>query len=218
MTLPLWGPSYTSDEIESALDEQDDVDHQRFESFDELAAAVAARIAAGDVVASFQGAMEFGPRALGNRSILADPRDPGMRDRINELVKKREGFRPFAPAVTTEAAAEYFDITAGDEATYEHMLYVLPVRAAYRDQLLAITHVDGSARVQTVSKKDNPRFWALLDAYGQRTGMPVLLNTSFNVRGQPIVCTPTEAIDTFLMARLHALAMGNFLVVRKETS
>jgi carbamoyltransferase len=157
--------------------------------------------------------MEFGPRALGNRSILADPRDSDMRRRINHLVKKREEFRPFAPAVTAETAVQYFDIHLGEEPTYAHMLFVAQVRKPYQRQLPAITHVDGSARVQTVQRKDNPRFWGLLNAFGKVAGMPILLNTSFNVRGQPIVRTPEEAVDTCLAARLHALAIGNYLVV-----
>lgn len=136
-----------------------------------------------------------------------------MRRRINHLVKKREEFRPFAPAVTAETAVQYFDIRAGEEPTYAHMLFVAQVRKPYQLQLPAITHVDGSARVQTVQRQDNPRFWGLLNAFGKVAGVPILLNTSFNVRGQPIVRTPEEAVDTFLAARLHALAMGNYLVV-----
>jgi carbamoyltransferase len=136
-----------------------------------------------------------------------------MRSRINHLVKKREEFRPFAPAVTAETAARYFDISEGEEPTYAHMLFVTQVRKLYQHQLPAFTHVDGSARVQTVQRDDNPRFWALLNAFGKVAGLPILLNTSFNVRGQPIVRTPEEAVDTFLGARLHALVMGNYIVV-----
>ena len=127
-------------------------------------------------------------------------------------VKKREGFRPFAPAVAAERAAEYFDIVAGDEETYAHMLFVVPVRQTYRARLPAITHVDGTARIQTVTRTTNERFHELLAAFGAKSGMPILLNTSFNVKGQPIVCSPTEAIDTFLSAGLDALVLGDFLV------
>jgi carbamoyltransferase len=141
-----------------------------------------------------------------------------MRDRINHLVKKREAFRPFAPAVITEAASQFFDIPAGDEACYAHMLFTTPVRRTYRTQLPAITHVDGSARVQTVSREDNPWFWTLLHEFGKATGIPVLLNTSLNVRGEPIACTPLDAIETFLRANLDALAMEDCLVVRKKTT
>ena len=163
----------------------------------------------------FQGRMEFGPRALGSRSILGDPRDPGMRDRINRLVKKREAFRPFAPAVTAEAASRFFEIDEGDESAYSYMLLVTQVRDLFRQQFPSITHVDGSARVQTVAREDDRAFWSLLTKFGEISGAPILLNTSFNVRGQPIVCSPSEAIDTFLFAELDALAIGNYLVVRK---
>lgn len=212
MALPLWGPCYETEEIQQVLQHQQECTSTFFDSFNDLAKEIAKHIAEGQIVAWFQGQMEFGPRALGNRSILADPQDPGMRDRINALVKKREEFRPFAPAVTVEAASRFFEIDAGDESIYEYMLFVTRVRATYREQLPAITHVDGSARVQTVSKEDNPRFWALLNEFGKVSGMPVLLNTSFNVRGQPIVCTPTEAVETFLLAKLDVLVIGNYLV------
>jgi len=146
---------------------------------------------------------------------LADPRDPGMRGRINSIVKKREEFRPFAPAVTQEQAAWFFEIERGDESTYSCMLFVAPVRAKYLELLPAITHVDRSARLQVVVREENPRFWKVLDEFGKISGMPVLLNTSFNVRGQPIVCTPVEAINTFLATRLDALAIGDFLVTHR---
>lgn len=214
MGLPLWGPAYDDRSIELALSRYE-CEHAFFERFDDLAREVARRIAEGEIIGWFQGAMEFGPRALGSRSILADPRDPGMRDRINALVKKREAFRPFAPAVIAEAAAEYFDITPGDEATYSCMLFVAQVRDRFREQFPAVTHVDGSARAQTVTREDNPRFWTLLHRLRDTTGSPVVLNTSFNVRGQPIVCTPEEGIETFLAAGLDALAIGNHLAVPK---
>src|SRR5207249_1677476 len=151
MTLPLWGPEFGENEIRRALDDREDCSWAKADSFDELCRQVADRLANGEIVAWFQGRMEFGPRALGSRSILADPRDPAMRDRINSLVKKREGFRPFAPVVTSERASHYFDIARGDEDTFAHMLFVTHVLPAYRGKLPAITHVDGSARVQTVS-------------------------------------------------------------------
>ena len=135
-----------------------------------------------------------------------------MRERINALVKKREGFRPFAPAVLAESVSEYFSVDQRDAATYAHMLYVVPVKPEYREALPSITHEDGSARVQTVSQDDHPTFWKLIDLVGERTGFPVVLNTSFNVRGQPIVCNPDEALETFLWADLHALAIGNYVV------
>jgi len=216
MALPLWGPEFGEGEIEQALDDQTDCVWTKADSFDELCQHIAERLAAGEIVAWFQGRMEFGPRALGSRSILADPRDPGMRDRVNSLVKKREGFRPFAPVVTTEAAGRYFDIAAGEEDTFAHMLYVTQVLPAFRQNLPAITHVDGSARVQTVSGQHNPRLWKLLKAFERVTGLPIILNTSFNVKGEPIVCTPREAIKTFRNARLDVLVMGDYLVEPKR--
>jgi carbamoyltransferase len=216
ITPPLWGPGFDAEAIETAVRGFNEVAVSRFESYEMLAEEAARRIARGEIIGWFQGRMEFGPRALGNRSILADPRAPDMRDRVNMLVKKRESFRPFAPAVTAEAAAEYFEIDEGDEGTYEHMLFTMPVRPEYRDRLPAITHVDGSARLQTVSRSGNEPFWLLLDAVGRITGMPIVLNTSFNVRGQPIVCTPEEAIRTFLLARLDALVIGELLLLPPE--
>ncbi len=213
MSLPLWGPEYDNEAIAAVVEARADCCAVEYFSFDALVQDVTKRLAQGEIVGWFQGRMEFGPRALGDRSILADPRDSDMRSRINHLVKKREEFRPFAPAVTAETAVQYFDIREGDEPTYAHMLFVAQVRKQYQRQLPAITHVDGSARVQTVQREDNPRFWALLNAFGKVAGLPILLNTSFNVRGQPIVCTPEEAVDTFLAVRLHALVIGNYVVV-----
>jgi carbamoyltransferase len=218
MTVPLWGPEFDEADIRRAVDSRQAYTVSDYDDDAAFLRDIAQRIADGQIVAWYQGRMEFGPRALGSRSILADPRRADMRDRINSLVKKREGFRPFAPAVRAEDAARYFDINPGDEATYAHMLYVTPVRPDYRDALPAITHVDGSARAQTVLREHNPRFWALLNEVGALTGMPVVLNTSFNVRGQPIVCTPQEAVDTFLFANLDALAIGNFVLERRRTA
>jgi carbamoyltransferase len=212
---PLWGPEYDKEEIRKTLAARSDVQFSEPPSFAALAAAAAERLQAGEIIGYFQGRMEFGPRALGSRSILADPRPADMRNRVNMLIKKREGFRPFAPAVIDERAAEYFEIDTADEDTYAHMLYVVPVRQEWRDKLHAITHIDGTARVQTVKKATNPRFHDMLKAFEARAGVPMLLNTSFNVMDQPIVCTPTEAIDTFLAAGLHSLVLGDFLVTAK---
>lgn len=216
MTLPLWGPEYTDDEVAAAIAARPECVATRYDDFDALVAALADRIVEGRIVSWFQGRMEYGPRALGSRSILADPRDPAMRNKVNWLIKKREGFRPFAPAVAADAVREYFEVEEGEEADYAHMLYVLPVKKAYREKLPAITHVDGSARIQTVTREHNPRFWRLIDALGERTGIRVVLNTSFNVMNQPIVCSPTEAVETFLDADLDSLAIGNYLVLRRD--
>ena len=213
MSVPLWGPEYGNEVISTLLSVRQDCLATSFDSFDEAVKELAKRLVQGQIIGWFQGRMEFGPRALGSRSILADPRDFEMRDRINRMVKKREEFRPFAPAVTAETAARYFDIGEGDESTYAHMLFVAQVRTQYQKQLPAVTHVDGSARIQTVTKEEQTRFWMLLDEFGKLTGLPILLNTSFNLRGQPIVCTPREAIDTFLTAQLDALMIGDQLVI-----
>lgn len=172
--------------------------------------AVADRIAAGDVVGWFQGGSEFGPRALGHRSVLADARSRDTWDFINAHIKFREDFRPLAPIVPEEVAAEYFDL---DEPS-PHMLRVVPVREKYREQLAAITHVDGTARVQTVSRDMNPRIHELLHLVGARTGFPVLVNTSLNRRGEPMIETPGQALDMLLGTRLSALVLGDRVVRR----
>lgn len=164
----------------------------------------------GCVVGWFQGRSEFGPRALGNRSILADPRDPAVKDRVNTRVKHRQAFRPFAPAVLAEKAHEYFE----GEQESPFMLLVRTVRPEVRDKVPAIVHVDGTARVQTVREQDNPFFYGLLRAFEDRTGVPVLLNTSFNIRGDPIVEAPMDAVECFLYTHLDALVLYDW-VVRK---
>jgi carbamoyltransferase len=176
----------------------------------ELSNATAERLAAGQVVGWFQGAMEFGPRALGARSILASPLDPEMRDRINARVKHREGFRPFAPAVPTHRANEHFDLDHPSPFMLETCAVTSPLA------LPAVTHVDGSARPQTVDPETHPRFAALLEAFAARTGCPVLLNTSFNVRGEPIVCSPVDALFTMAEAGLDALVIEDFLLDRDD--
>lgn len=174
-------------------------------------------IADGDVIGWVQGRSEFGPRALGNRSILADPRPVGNKDRINAMVKKREGYRPFAPSVLEEDAAEFFDLPPGS-AAYPFMIFVVKVREDKRSALGAITHVDGTARLQTVSREANSKYWELLSAFKKRTGVPILLNTSFNNSAEPIVDSVGDAIATFLVTDLDGLVIGPFLVRRRETS
>ena len=181
-------------------------------SLEETCAAAARLIAEGRVIAWSRGRMEYGPRALGNRSILADPGHPEMRDRINAMVKKREAFRPFAPACSVEEAHRWFEVAPG--AQFPYMISIVNVRPELRDLLPAITHVNGSARLQTVSVNDNPDFHALLEAVGKTTGRQMVLNTSFNVKGQPIVNTPEEAIETFLGTGIEYLFLENFHVTR----
>lgn len=179
---------------------------------EELLQKTAERLAEGAVVGWFQGRMEFGPRALGNRSILADPRRRDMKDILNARIKRRESFRPFAPAVPVEDARTYFEMDCNESP---FMIKVFGVKEEKREQLPAITHVDGTARVQTVDMKSNPLFWKLLKAFGKKTGIPVLLNTSFN-ENEPIVCTPQEALDCFLKTKMDVLVMGRFYLEKKD--
>jgi carbamoyltransferase len=157
--------------------------------------------------------MEYGPRALGNRSFLADARTDAVRDTLNEKIKKRELFRPFAPSVKAEKAAEYFEI--GQASPF--MTIIVPVREEKRSVIPAVTHVDGTARPQTVDRAVNPRYWGLLDRFESRTGVPLLLNTSFNIQ-EPIVCTPKEALNTFSSSGVDALALGDYWVTRRAPS
>jgi len=215
MTMPFWGESFGDEQIEGAVRTLGPEYHIRKLTEDALLTAASDLITSGSVVAWFQGRMEFGPRALGNRSILADPTMPHMRSHLNDVVKQREEFRPFAPAVIAEEAWQYFEIEPGDEHVFEHMLFVTEVREKYRDKLPAITHVDGSARVQVVIRENAPRFWKLIRKIGDYQGMPIVLNTSFNLRGQPIVRTPDDAIATYARSALNALAIGDYLITRK---
>ena len=202
------GPGYSTAEIANLL-ESAGLDHLDFRGREpDLLAWVAERLSEGQVAGWFQGRMEFGPRALGSRSILADPRNPTMRDRINALVKKREAFRPFAPAVLEDQAAGHFDM----DHPSRFMTETCPVRSTI--SLPAITHVDGSARVQTVNDANNPRFAGLLRAFAKRTGCPILLNTSFNMKGEPIVCSPIDAIISFIRSEIDLLILEDFAVHR----
>ena len=227
MSGALLGPAYDGDAIETCLRAEDAC----FERLEEtvLIDRVAALLVSGAVVGWFQGAMEFGPRALGARSILGDPRDPAMQSRINLKIKYRESFRPFAPVVLEERAADYFAL----DGRSPYMLVVAPVADAIRidapdtgkgldrlqlprSTLPAVTHVDYSARVQTAGSNAEPRIRALLEAFERRTGIAVLVNTSFNVRGEPIVCTPHDAYRCFLRTEMDYLAIGDFLLDRRE--
>jgi carbamoyltransferase len=176
---------------------------------DRLCRQVAGLIDEGAVVGWFQGRMEWGPRALGNRSILCDPRRPDMQAVLNHRIKRRESFRPFAPAVLRERVSEWFET----DREVPFMLEVHPVRAHRRAHIPAVTHVDGSGRLQTVSRRQNPRFHRLIEAFEERTGVPIVLNTSFN-ENEPIVCRPAEAIDCFLRTRMDALVLGEHLLAR----
>ena len=204
----LLGPEPPVEELRAFLDQHG---YPYAELTDDAAWAqrLADLLDAGRIVGLFQGRMELGPRALGNRSILGDPRAPDMQARLNQVIKQRETFRPFAPAVLEERAAEWFEL----DRPSPYMLFTAPVR---NDRIPAVTHVDGSARVQTVNRQVNPRFHRLLRAFEERTGCPVLVNTSFNVRGEPIVCTPEEAYRCFMGTEMDALSLGPFVLLAQE--
>jgi carbamoyltransferase len=220
------GPRFSNDEIERFLDDAGAVGTRLSDG--ELIDRVACELAAGKVVGWFQGRMEFGPRALGGRSILGDARNPKMQSVMNLKIKYRESFRPFAPSVLRERVSDYFDL----DVDSPYMLLVAPVReerrtAVSRDQealwgierlhvqrsdIPAVTHVDFSARVQTVHQSTNPRYYALLKAFEARTGYGVIVNTSFNVRGEPIVCTPADAYRCFMRTEIDLLVLENFVL------
>jgi len=183
----------------------------------DIADAGAALLAEGRVIGWVQGRAEFGPRALGNRSLLADPRPASNKELINAMVKKRESFRPFAPAVMAEHADEWFEIPSA-QADLGHMTYVLQVRAEKRAVLGAVTHVDGSARVQTVQRRDNERFWSLIDRFRQISGVPIVLNTSFNNNAEPIVDSVDDAVACFLTTEIHYLIVDSWLVTKREVT
>ena len=202
------GPQFSDDQVRQALTNA----NVTFETYvdEEVTKRAAHDIAAGLVVGWFQGRMEFGPRALGNRSIVVDPRRAEMKDVLNERIKKREPFRPFAPSILEERVGDYFEQTHPAPT----MLMVYQVRAERRSEIPAVTHVDGSGRLQTVSRDVNDRYYQLISDFAELTGVPVLLNTSFN-ENEPVVCTPDHAIDCFLKTRMDALYIGNHVVRRK---
>lgn len=202
------GPAFTSEEVASFVESTGMKARDFRGRQDELLEVVAKMLAAGKIIGWFHGRMEFGPRALGARSILADPRGDKTQDRINSIIKQRESFRPFAPAVLEERAGIHFDL---DHAS-RYMLETCQVKSPIK--LPAITHVDGSARVQTVSEETNPRFAQLLRIFERLTGCPILLNTSFNMNYEPIVCTPIDALICFIRSGLDALVLEDFIFDR----
>lgn len=206
------GPTFAHSEIEQFLDRHGvpytvGSDH-------ELIDRMVGQLCNGRIVAVYRGAMEFGPRALGFRSILADPRDNRMKEQINAAVKYREPFRPFAPVVLQEKVSEYFDC----ESDSPYMLFNFEVRESKRSVIPAVTHVDNSSRIQTVTREDNALVYDLLQAFEQKTGVAVLLNTSFNLRGHPIVHTPEQALATFCSGGIDLLLLGRYLVDKREIS
>ena len=227
----LLGPRYSSEEIRAYLDSQDAI-YTHYESEEEVVDKIADLIAAENIVGHVADRMEFGPRALGARSILGDARSTKMQQTMNVKIKFRESFRPFAPAILREDVHEYFEMRPNEDSPY--MLMVAPVRKEkllsydehgakgldklkqVRSVVPAITHVDNSARVQTIDEERHPRFYRILQAFKAKTGSPVLINTSFNVRGEPIVCTPEDAYLCFMRTEMDHLAVGPFLLAKED--
>jgi carbamoyltransferase len=201
------GPAFDDGEIEALLRWA----QLRYRRVADVAGHTAQLLADNKIVAWFQGRMEFGPRALGARSLLASPIDPAMQARLNEL-KDREDFRPVAPAINAEQLADWFEPADANDGLSPFMLFVYRVKAGRAAQIPSALHSDRTARVQTVHRDTNPAFHELLEAFGRRTGVPVLVNTSFNVRGEPIVATPKAAIEAFFSTPVDALVIGSFVI------
>jgi carbamoyltransferase len=210
MTHAYLGPSYSNEEVEESLKRYE----LKYTREDDICRSAAKLIADGKIIGWFQGRMEYGPRALGCRSILADPRNPAMKDKLNEAVKLREGFRPFAPSLNEEHQEEYLEMYGLKNSPY--MLFVLPVNDQKQSMLPAITHVDGTARPQTVSKQTNEIYWRLIEEFRKQTGEAIIVNTSYNVRGEPIVCTPEDAIRCYLDTDIDVLVLHDFLITEKN--
>jgi len=212
MDHAYWGPGYTRDEIRRAIDANGLAQNGcRVEELaeDNLMQRTAAIVADGKILGWFQGRAEWGPRALGNRSIVADPRRPEMKEILNQRIKHREIFRPFAPSILAESTGEWFEKSHPSP----FMTLAYSVRPEKRDKIPAPTHVDGTGRLQTVTREANPRYWSLIKAFDRLTGVPVVLNTSFN-DNEPIVCRPEEALDCFQRTQMDALVLGDFLITR----
>jgi carbamoyltransferase len=210
------GPEYGHEEVSSAIDSMRLSDPEAFAGIeiqtlgdDALVETVATYMADGKVVGWFQGRMEYGPRALGNRSIVADPRRGDMKEILNERIKRRETYRPFAPSILAERVGEVFETSEASP----YMLMVYNTREAWREKIQAVNHINNTGRVQTVEKHINPRYHALITAFEAQTGVPVILNTSFN-ENEPVVNTPNEALACFLRTRMDVLALGNTVLVR----
>jgi carbamoyltransferase len=217
MDTAYWGPQYTEAEVKVEIEKKrndllkNDCVIERIEDEEELCKLTAKTIAEGKVVGWFQGRMEWGQRALGNRSIVVDPRRTEMKDILNSRIKRREPFRPFAPSILLEKTGEYFEKDYSDP----FMVKVYPIRSEKRSVIPAVTHVDGTGRLQTVRREDNPLYWKLIKEFEKITGVPVVLNTSFN-ENEPIVCTPHEALDCFLRTKMDVLVLGNYYIKRKS--
>jgi len=216
MDHAYWGKSYQESEVREFLD-TNNIHYQTIEDDNRLMDVVVDRLQQGKVIGWFQGRFEWGPRALGNRSIIADPGNPKMKDIVNTKIKFREPYRPFAPSVLAECAESYFELpNAMQHYPARYMLYVVPVRPSKQSLLPAITHVDGTGRLQTVFRDASPRYYQLIERFGQATGVPAVLNTSFNLKGEPIVNTPANAFNTFSKSEMDMLVLGNIVVEKGQ--
>ena len=216
MEHAYWGEEHSPANTEAFLKENN-IPYELVENEDKLVERVVDSIQNGKVIGWHQGRFEYGPRALGNRSILADPRSHEMKDIVNVKIKFREPFRPFAPSILVDRAGEYFDIEEPEKHyPARFMLYVTDVKDNKRDVLPAITHVDGTGRLQTVRQELNPKYYKLIETFGDATGVPVLLNTSFNLKGEPVVNTPAEAFSSFSKSGMDLLVLGNYLVTKSD--
>jgi carbamoyltransferase len=213
MTSAYLGPSYAAAELEDAIK----ASGLKYHHSRDVIGETAQLLADGSIVGWFQGRMELGPRALGNRSLLADPRDPKMPDKINQKVKHRESFRPFGPSITEEEAPRWFQLPGNDcvPSPADFMLSTYTVRPEQVRRIPAVVHCDQTSRIQIVRKHTNPAYHALLDTFGSLTGVPLLLNTSFN-DSEPIVCSPTDALNTFCNTQIDCLVLGDFVLKRNQ--
>ncbi len=200
------GPEYNNEEINDILTSFK-IKANRYQDIERITAK---KLVDGKLIGWFQGKMEFGQRALGNRSIIADPRIKGVKDKLNLAVKFRENFRPFAPSITEDSARDFFDLPTGEQVPFMESVY--PVKKNKRKYIPSVVFVDGTGRLQTVSKKTNPRYYKLIKEFEKLTGIPIIINTSFNLNGEPIVCSPIDAIKTFYSCGLDVLVLGNWLI------
>ena len=217
MDHAYWGPGFDASDFTALLATRaGDIagagcEVVQVEAEEELCGRTAAAVAEGKVVGWFQGRMEWGPRALGNRSIVCDPRRADMKQILNAKIKRRESFRPFAPSVLDAAVSEWFE----EDDAVPFMMQVFQIREQKRPQIPAVTHVDGSGRLQTVYRHTNPLYYTLIEAFRDLTGVPMVLNTSFN-ENEPVVCRPEEALDCFLRTKMDLLVLGTFMIVRGD--
>lgn len=212
---PYLGPSYTDQKVKSYLD-QNNIKYAAFKTDAELIKTTAKLMYENQVVGWFQGRMEWGPRALGARSILSNPCNVEMQEILNQKVKHRENFRPFAPVVCEDDALDYFECDEPIPEPTDYMLMVYPIKKQFHKKIPAVTHIDGSGRLQTIRKKQNPLYYDLIKEFGKLSGMPILINTSFNIRGEPIVCTPHDAYKCMMGTGIDYLVMGKYLIKRED--